>query len=724
MDKTGFSKNNIIASVNSNVSDLSDDEKNVYLKEKWSIEKDTPFVFIGQIKVITTKDSNELYMLSPVYSIKTGENLYYPDSGELVSIYLGTNIEDKLESRHLGEYDYVKYTINKLNFSPEKEQKRRKTNFLFSETNIKNLEKLHKIPKEFFSVFLSKINDEAFLEQWVIEQKHDEIKNISERIEKLKKDFEKNFDAEKSRIENEYKIIRENEEKEVEEIKSSITSLENKQKNAVIKIENSRATLSKITQQKDNAQKELEEINQKINKSLSDYQSIIENNKNKILLLAQLGIIMQEEANNLLNKDVKANEIGAFTGSYIDAIDIIQSTIYKRGSFYSKDLLRNFCALLNTHDIIFFAGDSGIGKTNLVKRFAEAIGGVSKIIPVKPNWTSPDDLLGYYNPIEKRFISTPFLDAIYEAQMNPNKLYLVCLDEMNLARIEYYFADFLSKLEDRSENITLELYSEKEDLLTTDESFELIEELSDSIVVDDSSLKYKSADSNIANINQIIKDIATLKQMKNKRSRVKIPQNIRFIGTLNVDDTTYYLSPKILDRVHIIKFDNPIFTDKESIKKEINFVIDTSLNINPNSFFDPKNSYPNIFANDDDESPLVKKLVNLSKILSGLGISFGPRVIGQSLLYANSMKKYGEKNEDIILNNLLLQKVFPRLLIDGSDYASDGSNRTKLVVLEDLCLFIKHEFNFSETNISCISKLEQIINRAKNSDSQINYWIK
>ena len=203
MDKTGFSKNNIIASVNSNVSDLSDDEKNVYLKEKWSIEKDTPFVFIGQIKVITTKDSNEMYMLSPVYSIKTGENLYYPDSGELVSIYLGTNIEDKLESRHLGEYDYVKYTINKLNFSPEKEQKRRKTNFLFSETNIKNLEKLHKIPKEFFSVFLSKINDEAFLEQWVIEQKHDEIKNISERIEKLKKDFEKNFDAEKSRIENE-----------------------------------------------------------------------------------------------------------------------------------------------------------------------------------------------------------------------------------------------------------------------------------------------------------------------------------------------------------------------------------------------------------------------------------------------------------------------------------------------------------------------------------------
>ena len=80
----------------------------------------------------------------------------------------------------------------------------------------------------------------------------------------------------------------------------------------------------------------------------------------------------------------------------------------------------------------------------LVKSFADAIGGKAFIIPVKPNWTSAEDLLGYYNPLEKKYLATPFLEALLEAQNNPTIPYFICLDEMNLARIEYYFADFLS----------------------------------------------------------------------------------------------------------------------------------------------------------------------------------------------------------------------------------------------------------------------------------------
>lgn len=87
------------------------------------------------------------------------------------------------------------------------------------------------------------------------------------------------------------------------------------------------------------------------------------------------------------------------------------------------------------------------------------------------------------------------------------------------------------------------------------------------------------------------------------------------------------------------------------------------------------------------------------------------------------MKKFGEVNEDAIFNNILLQKVFPRLLVDGSDYASDGSSKTKIEVLDEIYTYLKTEFNESDA-LSCLKELERVINRAKNGNSQINYWIR
>lgn len=645
-------------------------------------------------------------MLDPVFSEKG--QLKYPDSKGNVSIYIGTNIEDKLKENDLKEDDLVKYQANKLNFSSTEEQKKKKSEFVFSIRNIKDLKKVQKIPKEVFSIFLSKINDEGYLEDWVIEQKHDEIKDIREKIEKLKKDITDKYN------------------KKEEEINSKVASLEKEYQEELQKRDDIKKEHNEIELQKDNAIKELNEVNQKLSDSLEKTQALLENNRKKILLLSQLGIIEQDDAYNLLNIEIPHNVVPPFTGSYEEAIDLIQLAIYNKGSLYSKSLLRNFCALLNTYDLVLFAGDSGIGKTNLVKRFAEAVGGVSKIIPVKPNWTSSDDLIGYYNPLEKRYVSTPFLDAIYEAQEYPNKLFLICLDEMNLARIEYYFADFLSKLEERSEEPLLELYSENEDKFVSDNVYELVDKLSSSIEVDSTSQEdgtIKTYTTSDPQINKNLSDLRNIHSKWRRGNKVKIPQNIRFIGTLNVDDTTYYLSPKILDRVHIIKFDNPIFIDRDAIEEEINSDLDIgdSLTINPRSFFDPRTNYPDFFTKQD--SSLVEKLVTLSKRLSGLGLSYGARVINQSLLYSESMKKFGEVNEDAIFNNILLQKVFPRLLVDGSDYASDGSSKTKIEVLDEIYTYLKTKFNESDA-LSCLKELERVINRAKNGNSQINYWIR
>ena len=88
------------------------------------------------------------------------------------------------------------------------------------------------------------------------------------------------------------------------------------------------------------------------------------------------------------------------------------------------------------------------------------------------------------------------------------------------------------------------------------------------------------------------------------------------------------------------------------------------------------------------------------------------------------MKKFGEVNEDAIFNNILLQKVFPRLLVDGSDYASDGSDKMKIDVLDEFYSYLQTEFNSEDEALSCLKELERVINRAKNGNSQINYWIR
>src|SRR3546814_5824879 len=131
-----------------------------------------------------------------------------------------------------------------------------------------------------------------------------------------------------------------------------------------------------------------------------------------------------------------------------------------RISDWSSDVCSSdlFLALLRTRDLVVLAGDSGSGKTSLVRAAAKAICGTCTIIPVKPNWTGPEDLLGYFNPIERSYQATPFLLALQAASRDPHVPHFICLDEMNLARVEHYFADFLSLLE-RSEEPTSELQS-------------------------------------------------------------------------------------------------------------------------------------------------------------------------------------------------------------------------------------------------------------------------
>ena len=731
---------------NENFANMTAEDKNVYLHEFWKVPDDSQFELLGLLnsKKSSSDGKKDVFFIDNVCN-PDGNPISFPDSSMSFTIFIGVDIQDKLKGCNLSVGDFVSIKLDSFEFAPQYEQNKRGTSFLIN-VDVGDLNKLQKIPKELLNALTKKIDNEVLLEDWIIEKKYEEIINIDEKKQKLLEKHQSEFSAleencnkKKQDLKDQISNLEEELTSKTDELKQTKTDLESKQKS----LENIESSLEKLNESKNLLQSEIDKISSerdsivnKVNNTVLEVKNLVHGSINKVNLLVSLGLLDKETVKHILDDSVQNNSDSLFSGSYEDAINFFHSFLFSHGAFYKKSLIRNFCALLNTHDLILFAGDSGIGKTNLVKRMAEATGGVAKIIPVKPNWTSSEDLLGYYNPIEKRYISTPFLDAIIEACDHSDKLYLICLDEMNLARVEYYFADFLSKLEERNDNVSIELYSSNEEKILSNE----LSELFDSLINNEQVKKILSdhnIDSNKLSVSDVDVDliiseigdndlkekILKLKTNLKYRSSISIPSNIRFIGTINVDDTTYYLSPKIIDRVHIIKFENPLFITKEEIENEIVDAKELVTNINPGTFFEHKVPYPNYILEGDNEK-IVARLVKLSQRMRDIGISFGARVVNQAILYSRSMKKFGETDDDVIFNNILLQKIFPRLLFDGSEPACNSDSKTKIDILGDISNYLKEELPGDNSNITCISELDRVIHMAQHGNNQINYWIK
>lgn len=190
----------------------------------------------------------------------------------------------------------------------------------------------------------------------------------------------------------------------------------------------------------------------------------------------------------------------------------------KNKLFYSPKDIVNFHTAIKTGNLVILSGMSGTGKSALVDTYAKALG-VSKsnvlMIPVRPSWNDDSDLLGYVDLVHMvyRPSDTGFINKIVEASRpeNKDKLYLICLDEMNLARVEHYFSQFLSILERPVGARELVLYDEQY-------------------------------------ANQLYNSSKYPQQ-------VSIGDNVKFIGTVNIDESTYHFSDKVLDRANVISLE-------------------------------------------------------------------------------------------------------------------------------------------------------------------------
>lgn len=197
-----------------------------------------------------------------------------------------------------------------------------------------------------------------------------------------------------------------------------------------------------------------------------------------------------------------------------ELLNYIKGYIAAKGYYFDDETIYNYHICLKTRPFVILAGLSGTGKSKLSQLYAAAIGHTVQNkrylrLAVRPNWNDDRYLLGYLNSITGEYVTEPAVDFIIKAEEDRDNLYFFCLDEMNLAHVEYYFSQFLSALEeDNPSDRWIPLMSER----------------------------------------------AQASLIAHTSHRILVPPNLLFTGTINVDETTQPLSDKVLDRANTIEF--------------------------------------------------------------------------------------------------------------------------------------------------------------------------
>ena len=297
-----------------------------------------------------------------------------------------------------------------------------------------------------------------------------------------------------------------------------------------------------------------------------------------------------------------------------ESMEQIKEYIASKGFSYDGELIENFYLSLKSKPFVILAGTSGTGKTRLVRLFAEAIGANYKLVSVRPDWSDSSDLFGHVN-LKGEFVPGAIIDYIHEAAKseNINIPYFLCLDEMNLARVEYYLSDFLSIIETRHR---------EDGRVVTDE-----------IILDKAaSVTY---------------------------GKVILPENLYVIGTVNMDETTFPFSKKVLDRANTIEFS---YVDLVPDFSEA--LVEAEAQNYKNDFL--KTDYITLMSDTATEdrqfvSDICLELQEINEILQRAQAHVGYRVRDEIVFYMLNNKKAELLDTNLAFDNEIMQKSLPRI---------------------------------------------------------------
>lgn len=397
--------------------------------------------------------------------------------------------------------------------------------------------------------------------------------------------------------------------------------------------------------------------------------------------------------------------------TYYSANAVTTSTSATNSTYITDDEdiptdMNNFIEALRTKPFLLLAGISGTGKSQKVKEMAymtcpaEELGSTPTtpgnycLIEVKPNWHDSSELLGYYSNITKLYHVTDFLRFVYKASKNPDYPFFVCLDEMNLAPVEQYFAEYLSVLETRvvvGDHVNSAM-------LLTKESFE----------------GYELSDEYSATDREVIEFI--------QQNGLTLPENLFVIGTVNMDDTTHQFSRKVIDRAFTIemnggKLDEMFSDENNNALKYREEPVSLSM-FKPKYVKASEALEDSIVANYADEikKQVPEVLTKINDIFKDTPFRVSYRVQNELIIYVTNLilsQDPSSINIKALINEaaliILLEKILPR--VQGDDKLLSEGNESVFVKLITL---LKSDFgDLSDKDVykEVVAKLNEMDSR-------------
>lgn len=366
-----------------------------------------------------------------------------------------------------------------------------------------------------------------------------------------------------------------------------------------------------------------------------------------------------------------------------------------------EDKLKYYSAL-RTKPFMLLAGISGTGKSRIVREFAfkscpeelqdedGTTPGNYCMVEVKPNWHDSTELLGYWSNINKKYMFTKFVKFLVKAMMYPNVPFFVCLDEMNLAPVEQYFAEFLSVLETRrivkEENDDDEEYEVvKSGALVDKEYFQKLGAVGNQHLESNREVYFKLF--GIDDEDEM--DEVTTEGDSLLTEGLTLPENVFIVGTVNMDDTTHQFSRKVIDRAMTIEMNGGALAD---IFKNSGDLTYTDM---PLTMDDLRSNYVSasevlekcvaVLENDEisnyiqgnGEEGLPQRLEQINKVLNGTPFTVSYRVMNELTIYlAVLLDRATEEGKEVdfetfkqyvdtAIDKILLMKILPR--VEGDD---------------------------------------------------------
>ena len=446
--------------------------------------------------------------------------------------------------------------------------------------------------------------------------------------------------------------------------------------------------------------------------------------------------------------------------SYINDMDIKQSVnpINNKMTLTTPhtNSYKKYLLALRTKPFLLLAGISGTGKSRIVREFAfkscpkylqdkdGTTPGNYCMIEVKPNWHDSTELLGYYSNLSKEYQFKKFVKFLVKAKMYPDVPFFVCLDEMNLAPVEQYFAEVLSILETRKhprnpETKEVDMKTIKTEVIVEAKYFQQLEKINGSKnITTGLPAKQKLTDRDIymklygideeKDINKEISEKTELTTLG-----LTLPGNVLIIGTVNMDDTTHQFSRKVIDRAMTIEMNGGNLSAMFGGSKNLEYLEDEAEQQKWQNAFTQRyisadevlNAHPQEAETIMEKLP--ERLNEINKALKGTPFEVSYRVLNELTIMVGVLlddNEEGKSIDDIInqaVDNILLMKILPRIEGDADMFAikkKDVQYDNRLKWLESIAPDISTDGEEEEKDSkqTAREKIHEMIERLDNQE--------